>query len=156
MPDFAQDIQNFQRYGDYTYKFDNVGNLTFNSASTDFSQVYLSFPLYNINYDSGKINTFYTASFEEFTVQPTIEITSSVDTLTQQLNTLQTENITLKQKLDGLIGQSEQDSSISGNVAIKQVIIGLRIALGQGRIEANFSPNFPYAPLLSAPASSSI
>ena len=154
MADFAQDIQNFQQNGDYTYKFDNVGNLTFNSSSEDFSQVYLSFPLYNITYDNSKINSFYTASFEEFVIQPTVEITSSVDILTQQLNTLQVENTTLKQHLDGLISQSETNSSISGDAAIKQVIIGLRIALGQGRMEANFSPNFPYAPL-KAPVTSS-
>lgn len=156
MMDFSQNIQNFQRYGTYEFKFDNVGNLTFNSSSEDFSQVYLSFPLYNITYDNRKIDTFYTASFEEFAVQPTIEITSSVDTLTQQLNTLQVENATLTQQLNNLIGQNEQDSSISGDVAIKQVIIGLRIALGQGTIAANFSPTFPYASLLSTPTSSSV
>ena len=154
MADFAQDIQNFQQNGDYTYEFDNVGNLTFNSSSEDFSQVYSSFPLYNITYDNSKINSFYTASFEEFVIQPTVEITSSVDILTQQLNTLQVENTTLKQHLDGLISQSETNSSISGDAAIKQVIIGLRIALGQGRMEASFSPNFPYAPL-KAPVTSS-
>ena len=154
MADFAQDIQTFQRYGTYSYEFDNVGNLTFNSSSQDFSQVYLSFPLYNISYNNRKIDTFYTTTFEEFVVQPTVEITSSVDTLTQQLNTLQVENTTLKQHLDGLISQSETNSSISGDVAIKQVIIGLRIALGQGKMASSFSSTFPYAPLISAISSS--
>ena len=55
MPNFAQDIQNFQRYGTYTYKFDNVGNMTFISSSEDFSQVYLAFPLQNIFYNKSRI-----------------------------------------------------------------------------------------------------
>ena len=34
MSDFQQDIQNFQRYGVYIYKFDEVGNLIFNNLET--------------------------------------------------------------------------------------------------------------------------
>lgn len=154
MANFDQDIQNFKRNGTYEFKFDNVGNLTFNSSSEDFSQVYLSFPLYNITYNNSKISNFYVTSFTEFVAQPVIEITASVDTLTQQLNTLRVENTTIKQQLDALIEQSNTDSSISKDAAIKQVIIGLRIALGQGRMESNFSPNFPYAALLTTIPSS--
>lgn len=155
MANFDQDIQTFQKLGTYNYKFDNVGNLTFNSSSEDFSQVYLAFPLSNIVYDVSKINNFYTSSFDEFVPQPTVEITSSIDTLVQQLNVLQEENDTFRNQLDSMISENETNSSLSGDLAIKQVIIGLRIALGQGRIEANFSPTFPYAPL-SVPTSSSL
>lgn len=154
MANFSQNIQDFQRYGNYVYNFDNVGNLTFNSSSEDFSQVYLSFPLYNITYDSSKINNFYTTTFTEFVAQATTEVTSSIDILTQQVNTLQVENSTIKQQLDDLISLSETNSTISGDVAIKQVIISLRIALGQGRMISNFSPTFPYASILSSITSS--
>jgi hypothetical protein len=49
MTDFSQNIHDYQSgLYEYTYKFDNVGNLTFNSSSEDFSQVYVSFSLKNI------------------------------------------------------------------------------------------------------------
>jgi len=148
MADFSQDIAQFQKDGVYTYKFDRVGNLYFNSSSTDFSQVYLSLPLTNVVYDNAKIEKFYDPVFGEFI--PTTVVTASVvmtDDLQAQLGVVQQENITLKSHLDSLIAENEATSNASDSQAVKQIILELRIALGQGRVAANFSDTFPYAPI---------
>jgi hypothetical protein len=144
MNDFSQQIHNFQRYGTYEYSFDSVGNLTFNSSSVNFNQVYLSFPLSNVFYNNDKIKSFFNVQFEEFVPQT---ITSSVDAaaaLQEQLQNIQQENTTLKTQLDGLIAQSEDSGSAADQMATKQVIFELRKALGEGRVESDFSDTFPY------------
>lgn len=150
MADFSTDIDQFQKNGTYTYEFDDAGNLYFNSASTDFSQVYLSLPLTNVSYNNAKIEKFYTPTFTEFI--PTTVVTSSVpsiDDLQAQLGVVQQENITLKSQLDTVISENETTSNLSDSQVVKQIILELRIALGQGRVAANFSDTFPYAPLTS-------
>jgi hypothetical protein len=147
MSDFSQDIHNFQRYGTYEYKFDSVGNLTFNSSSADFSQVFVAFPLLNVFYNNNKIKSFFNVQFEEFVPQT---ITSSVDTtaaLQEQLQNIQQENITLKTQLDNLVTQTEDSGSVADQMATKQVIFELRKALGEGRVESDFSDTFPYTAL---------
>jgi len=144
MSDFSQNLNNFQRYGEYKYSFDTVGNLTFNSSSANFNQVYLALPLQNVIYNNNKIKTFFNVEFEEFISQPignSVEITSSLET---QFQVIQQENISLKTQLDDLIFQNETSGSLADQMAIKQVILELRKALGQGRVESDFSDTFPY------------
>ena len=148
MTDFLQDIAQFQKGGNYIYKFDSAGNLYFNSSSEDFSQVYLSLPLTNVVYNNSKIEKFYDPNFLEFT--PTIITTASlanIDDLQSQLVVVQQENVTLKSHLDNLIAENETTSNSSDSQAVKQIILELRIAIGQGRVAANFSDTFPYPPL---------
>jgi hypothetical protein len=148
MTDFSEDIQNFQRYGTYVYKFDDVGNLTFNSSSADFSQVYLSFNLQNIVYNINKVESFYNPTFTEFTP---IQVTSSVVNITEiqnKSNDLEAENVTLKTQLDTLTSQIDEAGAASNIEATKQVILELRKSLGQGRVDTDFSEDFPYAPIL--------
>lgn len=148
MSDFSQQIQNFQRYGTYTYEFDNVGNLTFNSSSTDFSQVYLAFPLQNVVYNNAKISSFFDVQFEEFIPQTTTSsLSGSSDVLQQQIQTIQQQNITLQSQLNDLVSQTQASGSVASQMAIQQVILELRIALGQGRVLSDFSDTFPYTPL---------
>lgn len=146
MPSFSQDISNFQRYGTYTYKFDSVGNLVFDSSSADFSQVYLAIPLANMNYDNVKIQSFYNPAFEEFLPQATSE-SVSLDAVQEQLVSVQQENVNLKSQLDGLIAQTDANASAADQLATKQVILELRKALGQGRVDSDFSDTFPYTPI---------
>lgn len=152
MADFSQDISNFQRTGVFVYKFDDVGNLIFNSSSADFSQVYLAFPIFNITYNNAKINTFYDTNFTEFIPTPTGSVITSdnMDNLQQQLDTVQQENATLKNQLDDLIVQTENSSSAADQMAIKQVILELRKSLGQGRVDSDFSETFPYTAIRKA------
>lgn len=148
MADFSQEIHDFQQYGAYTYKFDEVGNLIFNSSSVDFSQVYVSFPLKNVILNNLKVENFYNPEFEEF-IPSTSSISPVVDTdiLQQQLNALQQENDTLKNQLDAVIAQNETSGSLADQMATKQVILELRKSLGQGRVDSDFSEDFPYTAL---------
>ena len=150
MNDFSQEIQNFQRYGTYRYNFDSVGNLTFNSSSTSFNQVNLAFPLQNVFYNNNKIKTFYNVQFEEFVPQVVTSSANSAEALNEQLQVLQQENVSLKSQLDGVITQSEDSGSVADQMATKQVIFELRKALGQGRVESDFSDSFPYTPIRKA------
>lgn len=147
MSDFSQNIQDFRRYGLYQYKFDEVGNLTFNSSSSDFSQVYLAFPLKNIIYNDNKLDSFYDPDFKEFIpteiqVEKTANINSS--DLQQQLDIVQQENFALQDQLNVIIAQMESGGSAADQMAISQVILELRKALGQGRVDSDFSETFPY------------
>ena len=145
MADFSQDIKNFEQNGAYDYKFDNVGNMIFNSSSEDFSQVYLAFPLANIFYNNNKLDVFYDPTFQEFI--PTIPVTSSVintDILQQQVDSLQQENVSLTTQLNSLATQNEANSSAADQMATKQVILELRKAAGEGRVDSDFSDTFPY------------
>lgn len=145
---FAQDLQDFQRYGTYTYKFDANGNLIFNSSSADFSQVYLSLPLRNIAYNTVKLDAFYDPTFTEFVPTTSSAAASAeVDVLQQQLDTMQQENISLKGQLDSLVSESESSGSVADSMATKQVVLELRKALGQGRVDSDFSDTFPYTPI---------
>jgi len=150
MSNFSQDIQNFQRYGQYVYKFDSVGNMIFNSSSVNFNQVYLAFPLQNVILNNSKVETMYNTSFEEFVPQTTQVETSAqaVDNLQQQLDIIQSENASLKIQLDDLIVQNESSGSVADQMATKQVILELRKAVGQGRVDSDFSDDFPYTPIL--------
>lgn len=148
MVNFSQNIQNFQRYGDYTYQFDNVGNMTFNSSSGNFNQVYVAFPLQNAIYDTSKIETLYPVEFEEFVPQ-VAEPTSTeiaIDEMQQQLDVLQEENVALKSQLDQVIAQTDTGTE-ADQMAVKQVILELRKTIGQGRVESDFSEDFPYTPI---------
>jgi len=147
MTDFSQDIQNFQRYGTYTYRFDNVGNMTFNSSSVNFNQVFVAFPLKNVIYNSSKIKTLYNTEFEEFIPQVVVTSDQNTDNLQQQLDSVQQENIALKSQLDLVIAQNEDSGSAADQMAAKQVILELRKAVGQGRVDSDFSETFPYTPI---------
>lgn len=151
MADFSTNILEFQQNGTYTYEFDSVGNLYFNSASADFSQVYLSLPLTNVVYNNAKIEQFYDPQFREFVPNTaSIELTANIEALQQQMSIIQQENSALKTQLDDVIAQSSATAEASGPnaLAIKQVILELRKTLGQGRVDSDFSDTFPYTKII--------
>lgn len=150
MSDFSQQIHNFQRYGTYDYSFDSIGNMTFNSSSANFNQVFLAFPLQNVSYNNNKIQSFFNVNFEEFVPQEVASESSGSEVLQTQLDAVQQENISLKSQLDDLIvfSQTSGSETASSNLATQQVILELRKALGQGRVDSDFSPDFPYTPIL--------
>jgi hypothetical protein len=145
---FSQEITNFQRYGTYTYEYDEVGNLIFNSSSNNFSQVYLGLPLSNFVYDDTKVLNFYDPTFTEF-VPPASASNSSQDITQVQsdLDAATTQNEVLTKQLQDLIAINESTPSLADQEAAKQVILELRKSLGEGRVDSDFSTDFPYAPV---------
>lgn len=153
MANFAGEIQNFERHGAYVYKFDNVGNLIFDGSATDFSRVYLSFPITNFVYNISKIQTFYDPTFLEFVPPVKSEVNSPSTESNQHINSLEDENASLKNQLISLVENSNLNENVADKMATKQVILELRIASGQGRFESDFNTDFPYSPLKSLPSS---
>jgi len=141
MNNFNVDIENYKRYGTYNYNFDGVGNLTFNNASSNFNQNYIAFPLNNIIYNKSKIESIYDVNFNEFIVQSQITSSVSTEELIYKINMVENENQSLRNELNNIINSSDLDIN---SLAIKQVIIELRISLGEGKIESDFSNTFPY------------
>lgn len=146
MTNFDQDILNYKRYGTYTYKFDNVGNVVLNLSSSNFNQVYVAFPLQNAIFDNSKIETMYNVNFEEFIPQAEMTSSVNVDDLLQQITTIQFENKSLKTQLDSVVVQSET-ATAADQLAAKQVILELRKTLGEGTLDTDFSDTFPYTPI---------
>ena len=143
MSDFSRDISNFQKYGTYTYSFDGTGNMTFNISSSNFNQVYVAFPLVNVIYNQTKVKVLYDPTFVEF-VPPVAETTSSID-LQSDLADAQVQNTELQSQLSDVIASMSITSS--NQQAVQQVILELRKSLGQGRVDSDFSSDFPYTPI---------
>jgi hypothetical protein len=128
--------------------FDNVGNSIFNSSSVNFNQVYLAFPLQNVIYDDAKIQTMYVVDFQEFIPQTSsLEPTSSISDLQQQLDVMQQANTVLQTQLNDVVSQNQASGSAASQLSVQQVILQLRIASGQGRVASDFSNTFPYTPI---------
>ena len=150
MPEkFSQQIDNFQRYGTYTYEFDEVGNVVMVPDSSDFSKVYLAFPLVNSTYDDTNIAAFYDPIFTEFIPSSQIVAKQAQQSLTDLQNNLDSalaQNAQLTSDLNTLIESSGNSQGVDPSAA-KQVILELRKALGQGRVDSDFSETFPYTPI---------
>lgn len=144
MTDFSKEIDAFQKYGTYDYKFDEGGNLVFKKIPTDFTEQYLSIPLIDYVYDNQKISSFYNTEFSEFL--PTT-VQSVVVSENQESFNLETENKELKERLSFLTEMVDENITESERLAIKQVILELRISLKQGIAERDFSVTFPYLPI---------
>ena len=108
----------------------------------------MAIPLTNVNYNSNKINSFYDTTFTEF-----IPSTSTGSTLVypqeaiDKIDSITSQNSQLQNQLNTLILTSELDSNSADIQTIKNIIIGLRIQLGQGKLSTDFNNTFPYSPI---------
>jgi hypothetical protein len=148
MASFALQISNFEKYGTFSYRFDEVGNVILNPSSSIFQQHFIDIPLSNVNYDNTKITSFYDVEFTEFTKPVSANISSSVPTdVMDQINNLTDQNAQLTDRLNNLIAQSELDNSAANQQLVRDIILPLRIQLGQGTSAADFQTDFPYLPI---------
>jgi hypothetical protein len=147
MVDFTQDVVNFEKNGVFNYKFDEAGNVVLTPSASIYQQFYVSIPLEDINYDDTKISSFYNTTFTEF-VNPNLNITSSVlSDVTDQLNSSISQSQQLQSRLDSLIVQSELNNSAANIQLVRDIILGLRIQMGQGFSSVDFDTVFPYIPI---------
>ena len=144
---FSKDIDNFEKFGTYTYEFDEAGNVIANSQSNKFSQTYLAFTLGNFNYNKGKVESFYDPEFVEFIPTSQVEqqqTEEEIQVMQENLDAEKVKNEQLTQQLTDLIEQTESSDSVAEEMATKQVILELRKALREGDVESDFSKDFPY------------
>lgn len=149
MADFSQQVANFTNYGTYNYIFDVVGNEILNPSSSVFQQVYFALPLGNYNYNDSKILSFYNPTFTEFVpTTATASVSASVfpQEAIDQINNITYQNVQLQSQLESLIASSEMNSGSADTQSVKNIIIGLRIQLGQGSTASDFQDTYPYLP----------
>jgi hypothetical protein len=150
MTDFNKQILEFEQYGTFTYKYDEVGNVVMNSSSVDFAQNYLAFPLDNFVYNNSKILGFYDPVFSEFIPTSQTEeqqVTIDVTALQDELDVEKAKNAALTDQLNSIIAESGNTSGPDPS-ATQQVVLELRKQLGQGRVDSDFSVDFPYSPVI--------
>jgi len=148
MANFALQVSNFEKYGTFSYKFDDVGNVILNPSSSIFQQFYIALPLTVVNYNNTKLTSFYDVTFTEFTPPASGSMAKSLpNDVVDQINDLQTQNDDLQNRLNTLIAESELDNSAANVELVKDIIVALRIQLGQGTTTNDFQTSFPYAPL---------
>jgi hypothetical protein len=148
MADFSQQITNFQSNGAYNYQFDEVGNQILNPSSSVFQQNYLSFPTVTVVYNASKISSFFDATLTEFIpAQPSGSLPSLSQDIIDQINEITQKSQVLQNQLDDMIAQSELDSSAADAQSIKDIVLALRIQLGQGTTSDDFQTEFPYLPI---------
>jgi len=148
MIDFTHQISNFTRYGIFSYQFDEAGNVVLNPQSPVFQQNYLSISLSNINYNDGKIPSFYDTTFTEFTNPlSSSNISATATDVLDQINTLTIQNQQLQTQLDNVIALNQLSDTAANALAVQDIIIALRIQLGQGFSASDFQTDFPYLPI---------
>lgn len=148
MADFTVQITNFEKHGTFDYRFDEAGNIILNPSSSIFQQNYLSLPLSNINYNSSKILSFYDPTFTEFVAPTSTNLTSSLPTdVVDQINSLAAQNQDLTTRLNQVIALNELSNTAANIQAVRDIILGLRIQLGQGFSASDFQSDFPYLPI---------
>lgn len=147
MADFTIQITNFLKNGTFDYQFDSEGNVILNTSPSVFQQNYLSLPLKNINYNNGKLLSFYDPTFTEFVAPPTSSIDLTSTNVLDQINALTAQNQELQDQLDQVIALNEISDSAANRQAVQSILIALRIQLGQGLTADDFQSTFPYLPI---------
>lgn len=134
----------FKRDGSYANQFDEFGNLVI----IDSTEKYLSVTLTREVYENTSVSNIYTIDIEEFKDIPVKE-DAVVSTLKSEKTKLQSQINTLTSELSNMANSSGKDALIS---ASKDIIIGLRIKAGEGKLPSDFNTVFPYLPLKSSEA----
>lgn len=147
MIDFTVQVNNFEKHGTFNYRFDEAGNIILNPSSSTFQQHYLSLPLSNINYNNSKIVSFYKPTFTEFVAPLTSSTNMTSTDIADQINSLTAQNQELQDRLDNVIALNELSDSAANIQAVKDIIIALRIQIGQGFSTSDFQSDFPYLPI---------
>ena len=147
--DFSIQINGFLSNGRIPPQIDDGGNIYLNNKSTNFNQNYVSMPLQLSIYNTSSVETYYPIEFTEF-VSTILETSMSASDLTSQISQLQAVSSSLSMQLNNLLSAQLDNNNSANTQASQQVIINLRIALGQGSSVSDFSATFPYSPLSGA------
>ncbi len=143
MKSFITETNQFLLTGEFTNNLDNFGNINLFSVPSDINEEYISFKLLNNLYDNKKIEELYDVNMEEIstpTLSESIEVESNKDTISR----LNIEVAALNDQLNAVINSSKIKTTDDDVAAAKNLIIQLRIQLGEGKVESDFSSEFPY------------
>ena len=138
----------------YKYSYNSIGNLFFTDSGSVFNQTYLFVSESQLQYNDNNMSQIYDLNFEEFvdvlpaTQSVPVDFSGLVDQLNQQV-------LSLQDQLSLATTDSNALSNLTSQVdADRGVIVQLRIQLGEGSTDSDFSQTFPYLPLSSSVSSS--
>jgi len=147
--DFSIQINDFLNNGILVPQIDDGGNIYLNGSSSNFNQNYIPIPLQTSVYNTSSIETYYPIQFTEFISIP-LTSSLSIQDLNTQISQLNAITSSLETQLNDIMTSQTTGSTSADLQANRQVIINLRIALGQGYVSSDFSNIFPYSPLSSS------
>ena len=140
-------INNFLFTSQFTNNLDDMGNIILNVSASAANEIFIAVNLNDNNYNNQTIGNLYDVSITTVNVDNNNENLISMEDLKNSYNYVVTENETLRTKLDELISQIDSNSSQAEIVALKNLILTLRIQLGEGKAESDFGLEFPYQAL---------
>jgi len=140
MKSFKSEINNFLIKGTFDNNLDDVGNLNLNTDPMQINEQYVGFSLSNYVYNNEKIEQLYDVTITEFNIPNSIVSVLSND----NFDKIAQENEILKTQLNSFISSSNENNSSATVDAAKDIIIGLRIKIGEGTSIDDFESTFPY------------
>lgn len=148
MNDLETYTNTFLVTGQFTNNLDDSGNINLNVSASSAGEIFIAFDLNNYNYDNEKISKLYDVSIVTNNVENRNEIIMVNQDLQNSYNTAVAENQVLKDNLANLINIVEANPAQAEATAQKDLIIKLRIQLGQGKTDADFNTEYPYDPII--------
>jgi hypothetical protein len=143
MNSFDAEVKSFLVQGTFTNNLDDVGNINLFTEPVDANQRYVAVSLLNYIYKNDQIESLYDVNITEFTI-PSTTSTLNVISATDTIDNLSSENASLKDQLNAVLAASTSKFTDNDISAAKDVIVKLRIQLGEGKTNADFSDTFPY------------
>jgi hypothetical protein len=137
----------FLTQNQFNNNLDDFGNILLNTSASVINEEYISVSLMEYSYDEDTINKLYDTNITTQNVSNQREILVVNQDLQNSYNTAVAENQSLKDSLGDLVAIVESNPSQAESMAQKDLIIKLRIQLGQGKTATDFSPDFPYQAL---------
>lgn len=139
------DVESMRLNGGLIPSFDGFGNLLISTNETNLSSSVITVDLYSPKFSTDSIMKLIDTEFSEFftTAQSDAQLESKSDVKSLYDNQLEI-NKDLQTKLDDLTIKLNDPERTSDQLQIKDTIIELRIALGQGSSPEDFGDEFPY------------
>ena len=127
--------------------FDGFGNIVLNSSASSASQEYMEVSLYQYLYDVTSIENLYDVSIDIPVLNSQQENIINTDTLQDLYDIAVAKNQSLSASLSQAVAAADANSSQSDLTERRDLIIQLRIQLGEGTNASDFSTTYPYEAL---------
>ncbi len=153
LPDFLQKYSNtevdlIQRLGYVPMDVDSYGNAMLSLSNISVSSSLTTLSLENPIYIESQIETLYDVAFTEFTMETDkayVNVEKESEIYKNLYNNVLQENETILNQLSASLSAIEStNKNKSDDQANRQVIVGLRIKMGEGTTESQFETHFPY------------
>ena len=149
MSDLSNYINGFITTGIFSNNLDGMGNVVLSISGSVASQSFMAYGLSNNEYNDTSISKLYSVNIATATSSVSQSTTSS-NQLQSSYNQVVAQNQVLTQQLNSLVKVVDSNTNNVQVRADKNLIIRLRIQLGQGNGTTDFNPIFPYTPVTPA------